>query len=244
MVNDQQIFRIGTWNVDWAKPGTPVGNAVQGDLAEPGCNILCVTEGCAELLPADGHVICAGEDWGYRPKRKECRKVLLWSEESWTNPDRVGSEALPPGRFVAGMTQTAIGPLTVVGVCIPWHDAHVRTGRKDRETWQDHQTWLAAFERLPYRKATERTVVLGDFNQRIPWTWGKKRAHQALLKAFEGFKIATTGDIAEAPGRSIDHIAHTPDMALVGKIGIWPERSVDNRALSDHFGVWGDYILL
>ena len=239
----QAMLRIGTWNVDWAKPGTSIGNAVTNALAEPDCGILCVTEGCAELLPADGHAICAGEDWGYRPKWEGCRKALLWSKRPWNDVDMVGSDALPPGRFVAGVTQTPLGPLTVVGVCIPWHDAHRRTGRKDREQWQDHETWLAEFETLTYRHATERTVVLGDFNQRIPWTWGKKRTHEALLRAFEGFTIATTGDLAEAPGRARDHIAHTPDMVLPGDIGIWPERSVHNEKLSDHFGVWGDFVL-
>ena len=41
-----------------------------------------------------------------------------------------------------------------------------------------------------------------------------------LLGAFGGFTIATTGDLAQAPGLAIDHIAHSPDLAPVGDIGI------------------------
>ena len=39
--------------------------------------------------------------------------------------------------------------LTVVGVCIPWRDAHMPSGRKNRSQWQEHKAWLAGFESLP-----------------------------------------------------------------------------------------------
>lgn len=119
MGSGKSIVRIGTWNTQWAKPKTQKGHRVAAALAEPECDILCVTEGCKNILPANGHVVCAGEDWGYCPPRKGCRKVLLWSRKPWTDPDTVGSEELPPGRFVAGVTESPLGPLTVVGMCIP-----------------------------------------------------------------------------------------------------------------------------
>ena len=85
------------------------------------------------------------------------------------------------------------------------------------------------------------TVVLGDFNQRIPRTKVRKRTHELLLASFEGFTIATAGELAQAPGLAIDHIAHTSDLALVGDIGIWPSQSEHGDTLSDHFGVWGSF---
>ena len=124
--------------------------------------------------------------------------MLLWSKRPWSVVDPAGSEALPSGRLVAGITQTDLGPLTVVGVCIPWRDAHVRTGRKDRDPWQDHESWLSGFETLPYRRATERTVVLGDFNQRIPGRSQPKRVYEALLRAFDGLTVATTDESSGA----------------------------------------------
>ena len=75
--------RVGTWNVEWAKPGTPKGKRVEPILAAPDCDVLCVTEvGDAGLLPTGGHVIDAGTDWGYElPKASPGRrKVMLWSK--------------------------------------------------------------------------------------------------------------------------------------------------------------------
>lgn len=234
-------FRIGTWNTEWARRNSARGTRVRDALATSDCDVLCVTEGFAGILPDGGHVIEADPDYGY-PIHEGRRKVLLWSRRPWTDVDALGSEELPSGRFVAGVTETPVGPLTVVGVCIPWSGAHVTGGTKDRERWEDHQAWLAGFERLPYRSADSRTVVLGDFNQRIPRKYTPTKAHEALLRAFEGFEIATEGELPGAPGLAIDHLAHTPDLTR-GAIGIWPRRSMDDEPMSDHFGVWCDFKL-
>jgi len=114
-------------------------------------------------------------------------------------------------------------------------------GRRDRSQWQEHEAWLAGFESLPYRHAKRRTVVLGDFNQRVPRRSQPKGVHAVLLHAFEGFSLATAGDLEGAPGRALDHIAHTPDMEPAGGIGLWPRNDRRDRRLSDHFGVWGDF---
>lgn len=120
----------------------------------------------------------------------------------------------------------------------------MKDGHRHGKRWKDHEDWLAGFEKLPYRCAPVRTVVLGDFNQRIPWTWGKRQAHEALLQAFRGYTISTKGDLPGAPHRAIDHIAHTPDLALDGDIGLWPKRQERYKPISDHFGVRGDFVLL
>lgn len=236
-------IRIGTWNTAWAKPGGlhRRGTRIGVELAATECDVLCVTEGFAGIFPDGGHVIDAGKDWGY-PIRQGRRKVLLWSKRPWTSHvDAIGSEELPKGRLVAGVTETPEGAcLTVVGVCIPWHGAHVTTGRKDRKPWQDHKAWLAGFERMRCRIPESRTIVLGDFNQRIPRAWAPKAVHEALLRAFDGFEVATAGELAGAPNLSIDHIAHTPDLTQRG-IRIWCKRDAEGHYLSDHFGVWGNF---
>ncbi|MDD9994044.1 MAG: hypothetical protein OXP75_19775 [Rhodospirillales bacterium] len=239
MGTDQAMLRIGTWNTQWAEPGNPVGNAVRRDLAGPKCDILCVTEGCENLVPDNRNILDAG------PERSsdisaERRKVLLWSKQPWCNVDEIRCEEHLKGRFVAGITQTPLGPLTVIGVCIPYRFSRQKVGHKQ---WKDHEAWLREFERLPHRQFTERTVILGDFNQRIPRKWQPQQVYASLLHAFEGFLIPTAGDVAGVPSLVIDHIAHTPDMALVGDIGLWPIRVVDNKPISDHIGVWGDFVL-
>ena len=137
--SDPPTIRIGTWNINWAKPGSIRGNIISDKLAATDCDVLCVTEGFAGIFPDRGHVIDAGPKWGY-PIVEGRRKVLLWSKQRWTHVDSIGSEELPSGRFVAGVTQTSSGsPLTVVGVCIPWFGAHVTHGHKNRKRWQDHE---------------------------------------------------------------------------------------------------------
>ena len=236
----QSTIRIGTWNTEWAKPVSIRGKIIGDKLAASDCDVLCVTEGSAGILPAGGHVIDAGKDRGY-PIRKDRRKVLLWSKRPWTpHIDAVGSDEIPKGRFVAGTTETLSGTcLTFVGVCIPWSGAHVRNGRKDRKLWQDHEAWLAGFENLRQQFPESRTVVLGDFNQKIPRTWAPHRVHEALLQAFKGFQFATEGELSGGQ-TLIDHVAHTPDLTR-GSIGIWNKESVDGTRLSDHFGVWCDF---
>ena len=236
------IARIGTWNVEWAAPDGERGVRVAAALNEPGCDVVYVTEGCAEILPAGGHVIDGGPDWGCG-REEGRRKVLVWSRQPWSAVDATGSGALPAGRFVAGITPTALGLLTVIGVCIPWRDAHVRWGRRDRRQWQEHEAWLAAFERLPYRHARKRTVVLGEFNQRIPRRSQPREIYEALLRAFEGFSFATAGELDGALGRTVDHIAHTPDLAPAGGIGLWPRNDRRDNRLSGRFGLWGEFAL-
>ena len=246
------MVRIGTWNTEWAKPGSVKGERVGALLAEPDCDILCVTEGYAKLLPAAGHTIDAGSDWGYAAEEGR-RKVLLWSKKPWSGPwSEIGparSDWFPSGRIVGGTTQTKAGPLMVIGVCIPWADAHVRTGRKDRVRWEDHERWLVGFEYWCRRRTIERTIVLGDFNQRIPRppkSWVPKWVYDLLRSTFEELTFATAGKLEGAPGSglAIDHIAHSPDMALVSDIGNWPKRDDQSKPLSDHFGVWAELDLL
>ena len=234
--------RVGTWNTEWKKPNERDGKIIGKKLAATICDVLCVTEGYAGILPSGGHVIDAGEDWGC-PIKPGRRKVLLWSKQPWTpHTHALGSEEIPDGRFVAGTTETTSGArLTIVGACIPWSHSHVSTCRKNRKPWEDHEAWLAGFEKIRYRLPESRCVILGDFNQKIPRTKAPHRVYGPLKQAFEGFKFATEGDL---PGglRAIDHIAHTPDLKPRG-IEIWHKECADGTRLSDHFGVWCDFNL-
>src|SRR3546814_18022620 len=95
-----------------------------------------------------------------------------------------------------GETQTPLGSVLVVGVCVPWADAHVTTGRRDRQRWQDHRTYLDALGPLLRAVGDERPIIVsGDFNQRIPRRWSPVEVYDALTTAFSGFAVATEGDI-------------------------------------------------
>lgn len=236
------MLRIGTWNTEWATSKTVRGALVRDLLADPDCDILCVTEGTAGLLPSKGHIVDAGPDWGcpVLKGKEHRRKVLLWSRRPWTCVRVPGNRPLG-GRFVSATTQTEAGRLDVIGACIPWYNAHVKTCQKDRKRWEEHIQWLEAFEKLSCSEGSRPTVVLGDFNQRVPRWRQKKEAYAALRRAFDGFSITTAGWLSAAKALGIDHIAHTPHLHRMGDIGIWPARSEAGRHLSDHFGVWCDF---
>ena len=216
------------WNIEWATPRSKRGAAIQGIIADLQPDLICMTEGTAAMLPDDGHTIEGSADYGYVAPG-ERRKVLLWSRSHWTDVDRVGDEQMPGARFIGGTT----GGIRVVGVCIPWRDAHVRTGRKDRKPWQDHLAYLAGLRRV--LEATDGpAVVAGDFNQRLPRRRQPKTVHEALMGAMgSSWRIISAGVVDDDGADLIDHVAVSPD--LDGRVtGTIPRVTPHGVRLSDH----------
>jgi endonuclease/exonuclease/phosphatase family metal-dependent hydrolase len=198
-------------------------------------DIVCLTEAYHDFFGGIGHTIHALPDYGY-PLVEGRRKVLLWSRNPWRMMDVVGRQGLPPGRFVAGMTETPAGDMHAVGVCIPWAKAHVGSGRRDRASWEDHLAYLNGLaEYLP--ADPQSLVLLGDFNQRVPRRYQPQHVAAALQRTvLDRLELATGGEIEGMGSQSIDHICHSSDLtagSLAGISNIGP----DNRLVSDHFGV-------
>ena len=227
-------MRIATWNVNWAPPGTDRGDTVAAKFRGLGADIMIVTEGFAELLPSEGHLIDAGDDWGYglEPRR---RKTLAWSRHPWSDVRHL-DEGAGKGRVVAGITDTEAGPLGVIAVCIPWQDEHVRTGpRRDALQWQEHQECCTQLLKLRQDFAHGRpTLIAGDFNQRIPRRRAPLRVEASLSAALTRMTTWTAGD--SAFGQLIDHIAGSAQLAAKDVV-VWPGKEEHGRRLSDHSGV-------
>lgn len=230
------ILKVAVWNAEWAQCDTERGNAVLATLTAGNFDVICLTEAYEKLLPAEGHLIASAPDCGY-PLRPGRRKVLLWSRSTWRNVDLCGDANMPPGRFATGITLTPVGDVRVVGVCVPWKDAHVRTGQRNREPWEDHLAFLRALD--GYLKSTAGdmpTTVIGDFNQRIPRTRAPLVVAQGLQRALLGFEVPTAGEVPPLGGKVIDHVAH--DHRLIGiRVQGWPGTRADGLYLSDHDGV-------
>lgn len=234
MALPERMLRIVNWNVEWRRPQSSAAETLRARIFEQTPDIICLTESYRDFLPASGHRIEGESDYGY-PIRDGRRKVLLWSKQPWADVDAVGHPELPTGRFIRGTTGTPIGPIEVVGVCIPWSGAHVSSGRRDRKRWEDHLRYLDALARvLPVEQS--RLVVAGDFNQRVPRTIAPVAAYRALDKAvLSRLRLVTMGTVEPACCQLIDHIAISPDLKA---------RSVQSlsnmdgeRRLSDHLGV-------
>jgi endonuclease/exonuclease/phosphatase family metal-dependent hydrolase len=226
---------VVTWNVEWRRPESPDGKILRERLFEARPDLVCLTEADVDFLDGcGGHVVTGGTDWG-GPVFETRREVVLWSPNPWRDLDQKGSDALPQGRFARAVTETAIGALTVVGVVIPYHFSNVRSGRRDRVMWQEHELYLDALQPI-LADLPDSNIVLGDFNQRLPSRWVPARLREKLQTSFAGLDIVTAGRLDPIGQQAIDHIACGP--ALSGGT----PRSLSNllatgKAISDHFGV-------
>jgi endonuclease/exonuclease/phosphatase family metal-dependent hydrolase len=228
-------LKIATWNVEWNKPHSLVGNELRTRLFNHSPDIVCLTEGPLGFLEG-GYEIAASSAFGYQRPAHE-RKVILWSRFPWSDKETIGSADMPGGRFVMASTQTPLGKLRVIGVCIPWRSAHVRTGNRNRALWEDHLNFIKGLASIIRAESGERSViVLGDFNQHIPRMRAPIVAYDALMAALSPLRIATEGPLGEPSLRAIDHIAHTPDLKN-GDLGILSNIGLGGKLLSDHFGV-------
>ena len=225
---------IINWNVEWASGGSRRGSEIVRRLESLQPNLACITEAGGDLISC-GHTITSTGDYGYRIVNGR-RKVLLWSQNPWTDVDTVGDPELPTGRFVRGVTSTPLGKITVVGLCIPWKDAHVQTGRRNRERWEDHAVYLRALAGVLSTAPRQRLLVLGDFNQTIPRTRAPHEMYDLLTQALGGLQIATAGAIDDSATPLIDHVCHTDDLVSFDLTST-ENLDADGRPLSDHVGM-------
>ncbi|MFV0442890.1 MAG: endonuclease/exonuclease/phosphatase family protein [Planctomycetaceae bacterium] len=227
-------LRVTNWNVEWATSISDRGRAIAGKIAASQPHVACLTESHADFF-SSGHVVTAAADYGYGDKGAR-RKVVLWSQTPWTSVEIVGEPTLPSGRFVAAATLTPLGEIRFIGVCIPWKDAHVRTGRRDRSAWKDHSHFLKGLQSVLSNTPMERLILLGDFNQTIPRHRAPLYAFELLSEVLTPFVCPSAGPIPNAPKPTIDHICHTPDLAA-SSISVLSNQHDEIGELSDHFGL-------
>ncbi len=198
-------------------------------LQTTAADIAVVTEGVRELLPAAGWVADAGDNWGYGPHPAR-RKVIVWSRYPVTL-NSIGKEGATRGRLAVTTVEASAGPVRILGVCIPWRDAHVNTGRGDASPWSEHLDYLDRFERLLAElEGDVPTVIAGDFNQRIPRVRQPIRVAERLAEVLADWRIHTA--VALPNGPHIDHIATNRRFAI---------ESVNDWSASDHLGRLSDH---
>ena len=145
---------------------------------------------------------------------------------------------MPTGRFISGITQTSVGEVAVIGVCIPWFGSRTeaRRGAERRRRWEDHEEYLAGLSEVLEQADAKRLIVMGDLNQAIGQGSRAPRALRlALQEAFSPNLRIVTGDLVFQGRKSIDHIALNADWAVDSLAAISNDH--EHRKLSDHFGV-------
>ncbi len=224
-------MRVLVWNVQWRRPTDPIRALVRA--FDP--DVAVLTETCSEQYFNGGHWVSSNSDYGYNSPASR-RKVSMWSRHQWGRVDSEGEKELPPGRFVSAETDSLIGSVRFFGVCIPWRDAHVRTGQRNREPWEDHLAYLEGLERI-LSVAPSLAALAGDWNQRIPRYRQPTRVFNALVRSLpHSFGIATSGSVSGVERQLIDHVAVSPDLE-VRRVQGFPRETPEHGALSDHDGV-------
>ena len=230
-------MRVITWNVEWATPKSRRTGEILSRINEHDPEVVCLTETDVGLLSPHGHTICPQADYGYKV-RENRRKVVLWSREPWHEVDDVRLDLMPPGRFVAGITRTSLGNVTVMGVCIPWFGSRTEARRKSerRKRWEDHEQYLVGLTKILVRESGKSLIVMGDFNQIIgPSSRASHELQLLLEEAFSPNMSIATSELDFQGRRSIDHIALSGDFA-VESVGV-VSNIHNGRKLSDHYGV-------
>lgn len=224
---------IVNWNVEWRQPQGRAARILRQRIFASDPDVICLTESYRDFLPS-GHMIEAEADYGYAI-REGRRKVLLWSKRPWMGVDAIGHPKLPGGRFIRGQTETLIGSLDVVGVCIPWASAHVTSGRRDRRRWEDHIAYLEALADIMPTQPS-RLVVMGDFNQTVPRTAAPLSVYQMLDKVLlSQLSVVSSGWVEPLGCPLIDHICTSRDLSAVSVLSL---SNVDSgRQITDHVGV-------
>ena len=144
-------MKIVNWNVEWAQPKNR-HHILERIKEHADAEVMCITEADKDLFSGDlfrsGDLICSRTGFNCRERPDGRRKVFLWSKQPWQTQSTDYMESnplLPPGRFVSAITQTSLGDVMVVGVCIPWFGSrnYDHCGDHKKEVWEDHKDFLA-----------------------------------------------------------------------------------------------------
>lgn len=234
---DSRMIRVVNWNVQWATPRSARTPEILRRIDSLAPEIGCLTETDERLLSRDGYSISAQADYGYGDKGNR-RKVMLRSRRPWHSIDDLGHKSLTPGRFISGITETSIGDVMVMGICIPWFGSRTeaRRGGERRERWEDHEQYLVALSEILARQSSAPVIVLGDFNQVIgQGARAPVHLRETLNTAFSPRLKIVTAEVTFKGRRNIDHIALSRDLACESVEPI--SNSHDGARLSDHYGV-------
>lgn len=231
-------IRVLTWNMERKKPTTPLGSAALDHLFTYEPHVAVLTE-ASNLMPLRGGHLLEASSLDPAMWREDERKVVLWSRKPWQPIPEV-AVCCRADRAIAGVTDTPLGPLRVLGVCIPWHLAGTRYQEPKRKAWEEHYEFLDQLEVL-LDGGTPFHIIAGDFNQLRPRSWGPVHAEKRLLEVLRNYTVVTEGPLRGClRGAGVDHIAVAPQLTAVDAYG-WAN-VIDGRRFSDHEGAGVDLV--
>jgi endonuclease/exonuclease/phosphatase family metal-dependent hydrolase len=230
-------MHVLTWNFARHAPGGWQTNAMVERIGQLAPDVICLTEAHeTSLARMPGHTLSSrGSYWSASVDSE--RKVLLWSKAPWTDAQDLPAISAISG-VVSAVTEGPLGPVRVVGVCIPYHMASPFGAEERAKPWSIHMAYLDALAPALHalRESGPPVIVVGDFNQRVPAEWGVHEVRAKFDHAFAHFDIVTRGDVPGIGEPSIDHIAVTRELRAKKVLGL-ARFDAEGKPMSDHFGV-------
>lgn len=233
-------MRIVNWNIARHPPHSWQSKSLIEEIGSLSPNLICLTEAWQNSLDRFGGYTISSRGVPWSLQDTEERRVLLWSPSPWTEIDNVDDlEAV--GSAVVARTKLAGKDVRIVGLCIPYPFASPFGQTPKAPQWRMHEQFVELLKpRLQKWTAEGPTIIVGDFNRRIPRAWGSKRAYEKLIEALGGLALPTAGLVHGLEEQIIDHIAFTGHFSANSVFG----RSAvleDGRERSDHHGVIVDF---
>jgi endonuclease/exonuclease/phosphatase family metal-dependent hydrolase len=228
---------IVNWNIERQRPDKRRARIMIERIAAVSPDVVCLTEAFEGSTDALGgfEISTPGVAWSKEAPGE--RKVVLWSKKPWVEPDFGRAEPLQSGAYLTAKTETPLGALRIVGVCIPYNFASPFGQTPKARPWSQHMIFLEGL-RQAHRlwDHANDTILLGDFNQFIPRIWGSKAASIALEEAFVGLSVCTGGVIDGVNRPTVDHVGLGSNLRALSTTGM-DEHDENGRKLSDHFGI-------
>lgn len=228
--------RVATWNLERKPPTSTKGAEAIDYVFGLDAEIIVLMEAWITTPTFDGHLAFSEQSTAKRFAPDE-RIVAVWSK----NPvDPVAYDSpIDRRRFVAGRTETTIGPVLILGVCIPWHMAEAtRWASTKRKTWELHREFLVHLGDI-MNELDGPFIVAGDFNQRIPvQKYGNKASAELLADIFSELELVTAGTLPGGEKPGIDHIAISSHLRAARVQG-W-SKDVTGNVVTDHDGSFVD----
>jgi hypothetical protein len=233
-----KTIRIGTWNVDHAKPSR---NLCRLDvLRKFNADIWVLTETHDDLDPGGDYLPIPSAPRAHAPVGE--RWVTIWSHYKCLETVAVHDAE----RTVAALYDTPFGHLVVYGTVLPWH--------ADRGPTETAKNWTEQYRIVPeqaeewaslrQRYSGAARCVAGDLNMNLggPQYYGTKKGRDLLQQGLAGAELKCVTRTEFVPeGRlrmpNIDHVCLSAFWASRTHVAdAWPGTSESVR-LSDHSGI-------
>jgi hypothetical protein len=215
--------RVATWNLRWRGPKSDAAPVIRARLDSIGPDVAVLTETRMSTL-TDWPVAKDAGLGVYKGSPADGAKVAIVAKRPCEVVNATGNPDLPPGNFLALDVDTDFGSLRVIGIVIRYNQK---------------SAYVDALPAALERTVTERTVLAGDFNLKIP-AGGLATRLDSILRQFD-LTVRTAGEhgVLADERPLVDHIAASVGLAS-DALAVWPRRDPayrDGRVeVTDHAG--------